>query len=126
MTTSPYSLDLRDRVIKFIKAGNTQVLAAKVFALNLSTVNKWYSRYRKEGNYGPRKRLGAKSKVDQERLIKYIKAKPDATLKELSKEIGVSIWGVYYWLRKLGYSYKKKPLPMWKQIRINEINTKKK
>lgn len=107
MTTSPYSLDLRDRVIKFIKAGNTQVLASKVFELNISTVNKWYTRYRKEGNFAPRNRPGAKSKVDQEVLVSYINANPDATLQELSKKIGVSICGVYYWLRKLGFSYKK-------------------
>ena len=58
-------------------------------------VNRWYSRYRKEGNCSPRVLPGAKSKVNQEALIKYISANPDATLKELSKEIGVSIWGVY-------------------------------
>ena len=40
MTTSPYSLDLRKRVINFTKSGNSQVSASKIFALNLSTVNR--------------------------------------------------------------------------------------
>ncbi len=125
MTTSPYSLDLRERVIKFLESGNTQILAAKVFSLNLSTVNRWHLRHLREGNCAPRKRLGAKSKVDQKRLESYIISNPDAKLRDLSAIFGVSIWGIYYWLGKLGFSYKKKPSPMWKQIKKSEINTKK-
>ena len=125
MSTSPYSQDLRERVIKFIKLGNTQVSAAKTFCLNLSTVNKWYLRYRREGNCKARKRLGARSKVDQEGLISYVTTNPDAKLKDLSKKFGVSIWGIYYWLKKLGFSYKKKPLAMWKRVKKRENNTQK-
>lgn len=125
MTTSPYSLDLRERVIKFLESGNTQILAAKVFSLNLSTVNRWYLRYRREGNCDPRKRLGAKSKVDQKSLESYIISNPDAKLRDLSSIFGVSVWGIYYWLGKLGFSYKKKPLPMWKRIKKSENSTKK-
>ena len=107
MSTSPYSQDLRDRVINFIKLGNTQVSTAKVFCLNLSTVNKWYLRYRKEGNCHSRVRLGAKRKVDLEALTNYITLNPDVKLKDLAKKFGLSIWGIYYWLKKLGFSYKK-------------------
>jgi transposase len=126
MTTSPYSLDLRERVIKFIISGNTQVEASKVFALNLSTVNRWYLRHRKEGHCSPRKRLGAKSKIDKENLISYITKNPNATLQEVSVKYGLSLWGIYYWLKKLGFSYKKKPSPMWKLAQESEKNILKK
>ncbi len=125
MSTSPYSIDLRDRVIKFIKSGNTQSSAALLFSLNLSTVNRWYLRYRREGNYLPKRRPGAKSKINEKRLAEYVRANPDAKLKDLSKEFGISIWGIYYWLKKLGFSYKKKPSPIWKQVKKNESCTKK-
>lgn len=125
MSTSPYSLDLRKRVINHIKSGNSQVSTAKVFALNVSTVNRWYSRYRSEGNYAPRVRPGAKRKVDVEVLKRHISLNPDAKLKDLAKKFGVSIWGIYYWLKKLGFSYKKKPFPMWKQVKKKESNTQK-
>ena len=125
MTTSPYSQDLRDRVIKYIKLGNSQVSAAKTFSLNLSTVNKWYIRYRREGNCKARARLGAKRKVDLEALTSYVTLNPEATLKELAKKFGVSIWGIYYWLKKLGCSYKKKPSPMWKRVKKRENNMQK-
>ena len=126
MSTSPYSLDLREKVIKFIMAGNSQTEAAKIFSLNLSTVNRWYLRYRKEGNCNPRKRPGAKSKIDKESLKAYINKNPNATLQEISSEYGVSLWGIYYWLKKLGFSYKKKPLPMWKLVKQSGQNILKK
>ena len=125
MSTSPYSLDLRKRVITFIKSGNSQVSASKIFALNLSTVNIWYLRYRSEGHYAPRARLGAKRKIDLEALTSHISLNPDAKLKDMAKKFGVSIWGIYYWLKKLGFSYKKKPLPMWKRVKKRESNTEK-
>lgn len=126
MATSPYSLDLREKVIKFIVSGNSQTEAAKVFTLNLSTVNRWYLRHRKEGNCNPRKRLGAKSKIDKESLKAYINKNPNATLREISGEYGVSLWGIYYWLKKLGFTYKKKPSPMWKLVKKNAPNILKK
>lgn len=107
MSTSRYIQDLRDRVIKFLKLVNTQLSAAKLFCLNLSTINKWYLHYRKEGNCNPRARLGAKRKVDVEALTNYVALNPDARLQDLAKKLGIIIWGIYYWLKKLGFSYKK-------------------
>ncbi len=123
MPTSPYSLDLRDRVIKYIKSGKSQKEAAKVFCLNLSTVNRWYLRYSREGNCLPRRRLGAKSKIDKGELIRYVDANPDMKLQDLSKKFGISICGIYYWLKKLGFSYKKKPSAMWRRIKESKMIT---
>ena len=117
MSTSPYSQDLREKVIKFIESGNTQATAAKVFSLSITTISRWYLRYRREGNCLARKRLGAKGKVDKKALADYVTLNPNAKLSDLGERFGVSLWGVYYWLRKLGFSYKKKPLPMWKRIK---------
>ena len=51
MSTNPKSLDLRERVIKYIESGHTQGSAAKIFNLNISTFNKWNVRYKREGHY---------------------------------------------------------------------------
>ena len=108
-----------------MKLGNTQVSASKVFCLNISTVNKWYLRYRREGNCKARVRPGAKRKIELEALAKYVTENPDTKLKDLAKKFGVSIWGIYYWLKKLGFSYKKKPLAMWKQVKKRDSNIRK-
>jgi len=123
MSTSPYSLDLRKKVIRYIEQGNSQVSAAKLFDLNLSTVNRWYLRYKKEGHYHPRKRLGAKSKIDPKVLESYVNSNPDSKLKDLAKKFGISLWGINYWLKKLGFSFKKKPFPTWKQMKKDGQNT---
>ena len=123
MSTSPYSLDLREKVIKYIKQGNSQVSAAKLFDLNLSTVNRWYLRYKQEGHYNPRKRLGAKAKIDPKALESYVNSNPDSKLKDLAKKFGISLWGINYWLKKLGFSFKKKPFPIWKQMKKGAENT---
>ena len=39
MSTSPYSNDLREKVIKYIKSGGTQAYAVKLFDLNASIAN---------------------------------------------------------------------------------------
>ena len=122
MSTSPYSLDLRERVIKYIEIGNTQLSAAEVFRLNPSTVNRWCVRYKREGCYKPRRRIGAKRKIDSEALKDYISSNPDSKLKDLAKKFLVSTWTIHYWLKLLGFSYKKKPLPMWKQVKKSDFN----
>lgn len=114
MSTSPYSLDLRKKVIEFIEAGNSQVSAAKIFNLNISTVNTWYLRYKTEGHYLPKKRPGAKPKVEHSKFVQYIEDHPNATTAEMGEHFGMTYGGAHYWLRKLGFSYKKKPLPTWK------------
>lgn len=119
MSTSPYSTDLRKKVIEYIESGNSQSLAAKVFAINISTVNRWYLRYRREGHCLPKKRPGAKSKIDPKALEKYVLANPNLRLCDLAKVFAVSLWGIRYWLKKLGFTFKKKPSPTWKQTKKN-------
>ena len=125
MRTSPYSIDLREKVIKFLEAGNTKASASRVFNLNISTVSRWHERYQETGNFSAKKRPGAKSKIDQEALLEYVASNPDATLKEISKQFMVSLWGIYYWFQKLGINYKKKPSPMWNQTKKSAIPIKK-
>ena len=69
MSTSPYSLDLREKVINFIKAGNSQKEASIVFGINKMTINRWHLRYKSEGHYRPKIRLGAKPTIEKESFI---------------------------------------------------------
>jgi transposase len=120
MSTRPYSIDLRAKVIGYIKRGGSQLSAAKVFNISISTVNRWYIRYREEGDYRARKRLGAKIKIDinglKEEVIRY----PDKNISELAEKFKVSRWSIHHWLKRLGFSYKKKPLAIWKQTKKSE------
>ena len=120
-----YSIDLRKKVIEFIEQDKTQKLATQIFNLNKATVNRWWLRHKKEGHINPRKNVGKKPKVRKEDFEIYIFQNPNFTTAEMGKHFGMSSPGALYWLRKLGFSYKKKPLAMWKQSKRREIFTKK-
>ena len=125
MSTSPYSLDLRKKVIDYLELGNSQKSTSILFQLNISTVSRWYLRYKREGHYNPRKRMGKKPKISKEALISYIESTENFKASDMGNYFGITGEGARYWLKKLGYSYKKKTLPMWKQMKKEKKNTKK-
>ena len=120
MSTSPYSLDLRERVIKYLEDGNSQRAAATIFKLSKTTVSTWYVRYKSQQSYAPKQRLGSKPSIEIDNFTKYVEDNPNSTAFDLGKQFGISAAGARYWLNKLNFSYKKKPSPMWKQIKKNE------
>ena len=120
--TKSYSNDLRKKVIEYIDGGSSYEEASKVFKISISAIGRWYRKYKHEGNYGARKRGGSKRRIDLERLQNYVESNENMTLKEASIEFKVSIYTISYWLKRLGYSYKKKHLPTWKQVKKSERN----
>lgn len=124
MQTHPhaYGIDLRKKVISFLKSGNSQRDASKIFRISKTTVNNWYKMYQKEGHCTPKKCHGAKPKIDAAQFIDYITNNPNATTLEIGKVFNMTYGGAHYWLRKLGFGYKKKPLPMWKLAKKSERN----
>lgn len=125
MSTSRYSIDLREKVIKYIESDNSQQSASKIFNLNPSTVSRWWLRYKREGNYAARKRVGKAPRVNASLVEDYVKTHPNFTSAEMGKHFCMTSVGAHYWLKKLGYSYKKKPLPTWKLAKKKEKNTQK-
>jgi transposase len=117
MSTSPYSQDLREKVIKYLEQGKSKKEASEVYGLHRNTVSRWYNRYKKEGVVESRKRVGAKARLDKEKFILYVEANPDSSLSEMGKHFNISGAWASIMLKKLGYSYKKKPLPMWKRVK---------
>lgn len=125
MSTSPYSIDLRKKVVKYLESGKSQKSASEIFDLNPSTVSRWWLRYKREGSCVPKARLGKRPSVSLAEIKAYIKFNPNFKSSEMGRYFGMTGVGALYWLKKLGFSYKKKTLPMWKQTKKSEINTKK-
>jgi transposase len=125
MSTSPYSLDLRKKLISYLENKSTQVSAAKLFGLNISTVSRWWNRYKRENTVEARVRIGKKPTIDIKEFKEYIELNPNLNSELIGKYFGMTSGGALYWLKKLGYTYKKKALPMWKQIKNKENNMKK-
>ncbi len=85
----PYSLDLRQRVIGFVKQGGSRRGAAERFAVSPSCAIKLVERWERTGLATPGKRGGSVGKLApyREFLLACVKEKQDITMPELAAEL---------------------------------------
>ena len=110
---TPYSMDLRERVLKDCDAGaGTKAVAAK-FSVSPSWVRRLKQRRREDGSVAPRSPRNTRvPKLDAyaDRIRALIAATPDLTLIELRTALGVTVAMGTLWaaVAKLGFTVKKK------------------
>jgi transposase len=119
-----YSKDFRKKVMSYVNKGNSCNSASIKFEVAANTVRNWYKRYKLEGSYLPKKVGGKKGRLTSKEVELYVKSNANFILSEMGKYFGMTSVGALYWLKKLGYSYKKKPSPMWKRVKKNDVSTK--
>jgi transposase len=104
-----YSQDLRERVIKSYKEGMPKEDIVKLFRIGISTLNRWIKEYQRSGSIEAKKRTKyRKRKIEDEALKEYVAAHPSATLEEMGRYFKVSGVSIWYRLKKLGITRKKK------------------
>ena len=101
-----YSLDLRERAIKFVQSGGSQAEASRIFCITTRTLRYWMSRT----ELAPKICGSRRRKLDKAALAAHVIAKPDALLRERAQEFGVSGVAIFKALRKLQISKKNDPL----------------
>ena len=101
-----YTLDLRERVVKFIQAGGSAAAASQRLTVGRSTVYRSLAAV-KTNTLSPKTSWGAWRKLDPVQLRAHVKKHPDATLAELQAALGVSHNAVWVRLRQLGIPLKK-------------------
>lgn len=115
MMGKPYSLDLRERAVEAMIAGETARVVAARFDVAVSSVIKWHQRYRQTGSVAPGQMGGhRKSVLDAHRnfILDEIKRTPHLTLHRLqdllsARGVVTSHSSVWRFLRKEGLSFKK-------------------
>lgn len=123
MSTQSYSMDLRKRVIEYIKKGNTQKSASDIFGISTSAISIWWRRYKSGETLSPKKSPGKVRIVCLNELNQYMKSNGDQTLEEIGSFFKVSAVAIFKSLKLLGYSYKKNRIPMWRQMKKNVSRT---
>ena len=112
----PYSLDLRERVVRFVDAGHSRHAAAAHFGVSVSFVVILVRNYRKTKSLAPKASGGRRhSKLDPHRafLLGRVAEKDDITMPELAAELaaaaGVQVApaSISRWLIRNGYRFKK-------------------
>ncbi len=108
---SPYSQDLRDRVLAAYDRGMRTRQIAEVFGVSPAWARRLKQRRRETGETAPRPMGGATViKIDRARLAELVREHPDATLKELRGMLAVECAesAICMALKKLGLSFKKR------------------
>ena len=106
--TKAYSLDLREKVISFVRQGHSKREASKIFNIGEDTIYRWFRRL-KTGTLLPKKRTHFTTKVPMQTLKNYVEEHPDHTLKEIGEALGICQSVVWKHLRKLNITRKKRP-----------------
>ena len=113
----PYSLDLRDRVVAGVMAGDSCRSVAKRFEVSVASVVKWSQRFRATGSAAA-KRMGGHRPLalagERDWLLARIASCPDLTLRALLGQLAdrgviVSYYAVWHFFEHEGISFKKKP-----------------
>ena len=114
--TKSYSLDLRQRVARFVEAGHSCHEAARHFEVSVAFVVRLMAAYRATGSLAAKPEGGWRySKLDPHRefLIRRVAEKGDITMPQLAAELaalGTKIMpaSIARWFIRQGYSFKKK------------------
>jgi transposase len=112
-----YSLDLRERVVAAVAAGESCRAVATKFKVSVASVVKWSQRFRANASaeaykVGGRRRYTLAGERDW--LLARLADKPDITLRALGAELAargikVSHFAVWHFFEHEGISFKKKP-----------------
>lgn len=99
-----YSIDLRERVVKFVKNGGSKAEASRRYEISLWCVNDWCRR----NDLTPNRPKRRKRKLDWEALAQHIQEHPDALLRERAQHFGVHTSAIGYAKSQMKLTRKKK------------------
>ncbi len=102
METMSYSMDLRERTVKFVRDGGSRTEASEVFGVSRKTIFHWLTRT----DLSPTPRGIRQGKIDKAKLVSHVQAHPDRLLRERAEEFGVTPSGMWRALHGLRISKK--------------------
>ncbi len=120
-----YSLDLRERVLKYLEKNDDKKIACDLFEVSLSTVFRWVRRKKEKGSVAAFKRKHPYKKIDEQALLDYVKNHEDYFLSEIGEHFSMTAPGIFYALKRLKVTRKKKPLSIRREMKKKENNLSK-
>ena len=82
-----YSVDLRSRVIEYIREGNTHEQASKTFKVGTPTISNWVALLSETGSLEKRPLNRVAPKFESEKLNTYIEENSDALLNKFIERL---------------------------------------
>ena len=92
-----YSLDLRERAIRYVTEGGSKTEAARLFGIHRQTLHHWL----RTKDQPPKRHVSRHRKLDKAALAAHVRDYPDAFLRERAEHFGVHVNAIWVALRKL-------------------------
>ena len=104
-----YSIDLRERVIRYIEEGGSKIEASRIFNVCRMTIYKWLKKKVEKGTLKDDPPKRGWKKLEPSALLAYVQEHPDGRLADYANHFGASIPSVYEALKRLKITRKKRP-----------------
>jgi transposase len=101
-------MDLRKRVLQYLEKNNDKMKASQLIQVGIATVYRWIKRKKQKGNVEPLRKKSTYKKIDDQKLIAYVEQNPDHFLSEIAKHFGLTLQGIFYALKRLKITRKKR------------------
>ena len=115
-----YSQDLRERVLVFLETNNNKKTASSLFKVSVASIYRWIRLKNTKGNLEPLKREYAYKKIDYDALKRHLELYPDHFLFEIAEKFSVTPQAIFYALKKLKITRKKRRLSTGKEMKVSE------
>ena len=113
-----YDEKYRAQAVAFKQSGHSFKELKEVFKICTKTYYDWVALYEKHGVYSsPKVAQKRQCKIVTEELKQAIEEKPDAYLHELAEPFNCTPQAVFYALKAMGITYKKRHLPTKKNLK---------
>ena len=116
-----YDEKFRKRTLEYRREGHTLAQTSKVFNVAVNTIRNWEKQLKTEGHLRKHTFVRSFKKIDPEKLRTYVKANPDAYLREIAEFFQCCQAAVRKALKRLKITRKKRAHAI-----TNKINKKSK
>jgi transposase len=117
-----YGMDFKKRAVAYKQEGHTFKQLREAFGIPSETYYQWEKKL-KNGYYEIKTERTRNRKIDKEDLKRSVALKPDAYLYESAQKYDCTDSAVFYALKKLKITLKKRLSPTVKNLRRNGANT---
>ena len=114
---APYDLDLRKKAMELVEKGMSKKKVSDLLGIGVASVFRWIRRAKEGRALKTSRPKVVIKKIDPEVIRTYLEKKPHATYFEMKKDLGFSIRGLWYRVKQLGITLKKKSSSTKKPIK---------
>ena len=111
-----YDEKYRRRTLEYWHEGHTLAQTKQVFKVSVTTIYMWKNQLEREGNLKKHPVRRSFKKIDPEKLKEYVKANPEAYLREIAVVFNCSSTAIRKSLKKLNITRKKRPPAIMSRI----------